>query len=274
MQTFQVRLKENRPFAITVVIAVLFVLAHLIAAAVLCRERLFLDSPYYFFHVLNEESFRIEHQRIILALSQCLLLAGVKLHLSTRSLLVVYSITPVIYSGILIFISLLYFKSEAAAWLIMLSCVCGNYFLYFCPMYEVCYAVITFCFLCLLTQRRFYQTTTQLIIYTIVLMTALLGYPLIALACLGLPVYHYLASEKKIELRIVAVYLFAFLIWFGIKYFFISDYEKGKISVSPAEYPGIIKSMLTWHFFTDAVKSVLSRSVCGSLYFYSAIAEE
>src|ERR1700756_170111 len=113
----------------TSIFAILYIIAHAIAAILLCRERLFLDSSYYFFHVVNEHAFRVEHQRIILALSQSLLLVGVWLHLPLTTLLQIYSITPVLYSALLIYLSLRYFQSETTAWLIMITSVCGTYFL-------------------------------------------------------------------------------------------------------------------------------------------------
>jgi len=247
-------IKKITPFTITAAAAVLFVASHFVAAVLLYKERLFLDSTYYFFHVLNEESFRIEHQRIILALSQCLLLAGVKMHLSTTALLKVYSVTPVIYTAILIFITIVYFKSEAGAWLIILCNTCGVYFLYFSPMYEVCYAVTTLGFLWVLTERRFYQTPVQAFIYLVLLMVALLGYPLIAFGCIFIPAYHYLTGGKKLPFQLVAMYAFAFAVWLAMKFFFISDYEKSKISIAPAEYPGIIKALFSPQFFVSAVK--------------------
>lgn len=213
-----------------------------------------MDAPYYFFHVVNEESFRIEHQRIILVLSQWLLLLGVKLHLSIPTLLALYSLTPVIYSITLTAIALFYFKSETGAIIIMLCNVCGAYFLYYCPMYEVYYAMITFGFICMLTQLEFYKTNKQMLAYLFVLLIALLGYPLIAFACLLLPLYACLIYGRKIPLRLLAVYAISLALWLLTKVLFISDYEKGKISVTPSEYPGILHQLLSFHFLIDATK--------------------
>lgn len=236
----------------TSVFAIIFVIAHAIAAILLCRERLFLDSAYYFFHVVNEQGFRIEHQRIILALSQSLLLAGVWLHLPLRYLLEIYSITPVIYSALLIYISLRYFKSEATAWLIMITNVCGTFFLYFSPMYEVSYAAISLSFLWLLTDRGFYQSPIQILIYVLLLAMILFGYPLMIFGILFMMGYHFL-QHRRIPVQLILIYAVAIVAWFAVKYFLITDYERGKVTISSNEYHGILKSMLSFGFAKRAI---------------------
>jgi hypothetical protein len=236
----------------TSVFAIFFVIAHAIAAVVLCRERLFLDLSYYFFHVVNEQSFRIEHQRIILALSQSLLLTGVWLHLSLTTLLRIYSITPVLYSALLIFVSLRYFRSEATAWLIMITNVCGAMYLYYSPMYEVSYAAISFSFLWLLTEKRFYQSPLQILIYVFLLAMVLFGYPLMIIGILCMLAYHCL-QHWRMPVTLILIYVLAIGAWCAVKYFLISDYEKGKVSVSPNEYHGILKTMLSPHFAKEAL---------------------
>ena len=228
---YKLMFKNLSPYKATCALAVVFVIAHLVAAALLCRERLFLDTAYYFFHVVNEEAFRIEHQRVILAISQLLLWAGVKAHLSLYTLLVLYSITPILFTAVLLFICLYYFKNETGAWLLIFCNVCGTYFLYYSPMYEVCYATVGFAFLWFLTEQKFYQTPLQILLYTLILCICLLGYPLIALGCGALLTYYWVAN-RKIPVRLFIIYAIVFALWLLVKTFLISDYEKSNVTVT------------------------------------------
>ena len=218
-------------FRATCIISALYVIAHLIAAVLLCRERLFLDTAYYFFRVVSGESIHIEHQRIILALSQILLWAGVKLHLSLHMLMVLYSVTPIVYTALLIFISLYFFRSAAAAWMLICCNVCGTYFLYYSPMYEVCYAIVTFGFLWFLTIEGYYKNAVQMIVYMSLLALCLLGYPVIAMGCVALFSYMWV-YEGKIPKRLLICHAIVFAIWILIKTFWISDYEKAHVRVN------------------------------------------
>ena len=224
-------LKNLSPYKATCAFAAVFVVAHLVAAVLLCRERLFLDTAYYFFHVVNEGAFHVEHQRVVLVVSQVLLWAGVKAHLNLYSLLVLYSITPVLFTAVLLFACLYYFKNETGAWLVIFCNVCGTYFLYYSPMYEVCYATIGFAFLWFLTEQKFYQTPLQILLYTLILGTCLLGYPLIAIGCGALLAYYWVA-DRKVPVRLLIIYTMVFVIWLLIKTFLISDYEKSNVTVT------------------------------------------
>lgn len=223
-------LSSINTFRATVAFSILFCITHLIAAVLLCRERLFLDTAYYFFHVVNEEAFHVEHQRIILILSQLLLWAGVKAHLDLHSLLVLYSITPAVLTSVLLFIALYIFRSVAGAWMLIFCNVCGTYFLYFSPMYEVCYAIVGFGMLWFLTEQGFYKTTFQIAVYTFILTFCLLGYPLIAIGSGALLTFYWVFDRKQ-PVRLIIIYTAVFLLWFIIKYFFITDYEKRHVTV-------------------------------------------
>lgn len=225
----------GKSYTATCIFSVLFIIAHLIGAIVLCRERLFLDTAYYFFRVVSSGAFRVEHQRIILVLSQVLLWAGVKLHLSFMHLILIYSITPILYTAILIFIALYFFRSAAAAWMLICCNVCGTYFLYYSPMYEVCYAIVTFGFLWFLTVRGYYHTVFQMLIYVGLLALCLLGYPLIAIGCAALFSYMWI-YEGRLPRRMLIAHVLVFSVWALIKIFWISDYERAHARINAADH--------------------------------------
>ncbi|MBK7945407.1 MAG: hypothetical protein IPJ85_08915 [Flavobacteriales bacterium] len=60
-------------------------------------ERLYADSGYYLARVINEGGFRIEHGRWVLAFSQLLPLAGAKLGLGMKALILVHSLNNVVW---------------------------------------------------------------------------------------------------------------------------------------------------------------------------------
>jgi len=60
-------------------------------------ERLYSDSGYYLARVINEGSFRVEHGRWVLALSQVLPLIGVKLGLPVTALIKLHSLNNVVW---------------------------------------------------------------------------------------------------------------------------------------------------------------------------------
>jgi hypothetical protein len=239
-------------------------IAHLIAAIVLYRERLFLDASYYFFHVVNEESFRIEHQRLILAVSQLPLLLGVKIHLKFHYLLLIYSVTPVAYTSLLLFITLYFFRSLTAAWMVMFCTVCGSYFLYFCPMYEVSYATVIFGFLWFLTDRGYYQGYRQMLIYTLLLALCLFGYPIIAIGCLALLTY-LLVFDKRIDRPLMIIYGLMLLIWFIVKYFFISDYERGNVTLPAGHTREILLAIFSLKYCLGLIRLMFTSYLIPSL---------
>ena len=255
-------IKYLNPYRATCIFAVVFVIANFTAALLLCRERLFLDTAYYFFHVVNEGAFRIEHQRVILAVSQMLLWVGVKAHLSLYVLLVLYSVTPVLFSAILLFISLYYFKNETGAWLVIFCNVCGTYFLYYSPMYEVCYATVGFAFLWFMTEQKYYQSMVQVVIYSVILSTCLLGYPLIALGCIALLSYYWVV-DKKLPRRLILIYVAVFIAWLLVKTFLISEYEKGNVTVTATQdkVKDVILMVFSLGYIWGTVKYLLQHYV-------------
>src|SRR5580765_2948330 len=68
-----------------------------VLAIVYFKERLFVDTTYFAFHLLNDESFRVEHQRFIVLLSEILPLIAIHLSLSMQAVLIVYSVGHVLY---------------------------------------------------------------------------------------------------------------------------------------------------------------------------------
>ncbi|MBX7141829.1 MAG: hypothetical protein K1X63_12190 [Chitinophagales bacterium] len=208
-----------------------WMLLYAAAAFIFSNERIFLDGSYYFFHVVQSENFHIEHQRFILAVSQLLALAGVKLNLSLQTVLLLNSLNPVVYLWILFLLSVYWLKQEGLARALLLSSVCGIYFIYFIPMYEVWYGCVLLIFFAGVLEAKLYDTPLRRTVFALLLITLLFSYPLIFIGVIYFSVSHFL-KERKMSRALMLIYAAAFLVWLFWKYFFISDYETGKI-----EYP-------------------------------------
>jgi len=202
-----------------------------VLAIIFFKERIFLDGSYYFFHVVQHETFHVEHQRFILAISQLLAVIGTKLHLSLNTVMILNSVNPVLYLWIFFLLSIFWLRNEAIAWVLLLSSVCGIYFIWFIPMYEVWYGCVLLIFFAGVLERKYYFRVTHQIIFGILFITLLFSYPLIFIGVIYFSVAHFI-RERKIPISIAAIYLLSFAVWLVWKYFFISDYETGKI-----EYP-------------------------------------
>ncbi len=221
----------SQPLRRVAIIGNIYLFLYFIFALVYYKERIFLDGSYYFFHVVQHETFHIEHQRFILAISQLLTVIGTKLNLSLNTVLILNSVNPVIYLWSLFLLSTLWLRSEGICWALLLSSVCGIYFIYFIPMYEVWYGGVLLIFFAGILEKQFYQSRLQQIIFVLLLITLLFSYPLIFIGVIYFSAAHFL-RVKKISKTVLSIYALVFLGWIFFKYFFISDYESGKI-----EYP-------------------------------------
>src|SRR5688572_4443550 len=112
----------------------------LVASAVFFEERMLADAAFYLSKVINEESFHIEHQRYILALSQLFTLLSVKLHLPLKAVLIVHSIGHVLFFYALFLICRYVLQNRIAGWWILLCQTAGLLHGFFVPMFEVYYA--------------------------------------------------------------------------------------------------------------------------------------
>ena len=104
-------------------------------------ERLYSDSGYYLARVINEGSFRIEHGRWVLALSQVLALIGVKLGLGMKSLIVLHSLNNVAWLGACTLVAKRVLHDDRAVLLLACVHVIGLTHGLFCPIFELYYGV-------------------------------------------------------------------------------------------------------------------------------------
>ena len=219
----------------------IYFVVYTIFACVFYKERIFLDGSYYFFHVVQSENFRVEHQRFILIISQLLAWIGVKLHLPLWSVMMLNSINPVLYLWTLFILCAVVLNDKAAGWSLLLLSVCGIYFIYFCPMYEVWYGGGLLIFFGALLYREFYRTTFQLIALGITSITLLFSYPLMIAGFLFF-IFFSPADKRWLPISAYITFIISVAVWLLWKLLFISDYESGKISYPLSQLGNTLKS--------------------------------
>ena len=116
------------------------ILAYLVLFAVrFADERLFMDSGYYLVRVINEGTLRIEHGRWVLAFAELLPLAGVKLGLSMKTLIMLHSLNNVTWMIGCIVVAWRILGDRQAALTIALLHLLGLAHGLFCPVFELYY---------------------------------------------------------------------------------------------------------------------------------------
>ncbi|MBK8499557.1 MAG: hypothetical protein IPL52_12275 [Flavobacteriales bacterium] len=102
-------------------------------------ERLYSDSGYYLARVINEGTFRIEHGRWVLALSQVLPLVGVKLGLGMKALIVLHSLNNAVWlCACMLFAGRVLRDGDAVIALAAVHLIGLTHGL-FCPIFELYY---------------------------------------------------------------------------------------------------------------------------------------
>lgn len=104
-------------------------------------ERLYSDSGYYLARVINEGTFRIEHGRWVLALSQMLPLLGVKLGLGLRALILLHSLNNVVWLGTCMLFAGRALRNRDAVIALAAVHLIGLTHGLFCPIFELYYGV-------------------------------------------------------------------------------------------------------------------------------------
>jgi hypothetical protein len=201
-----------------------------IFAIVFANERFQADGAYYLFKVVNFESFQVEHQRFILVFSQALPLLGAKLGLSMKIIILLNSLSNVLFFYLIFRYVAYYLRDQTGGVLVILFQVVGVLHIHFTPMYEIWYGTMLLVPLRshLVTMR--YVLWKDLFVIALLMVTILFSHPL-----LFIPVIFILlldAVEKAaLDFRLLAIAVVVFAGWYIVKKLFLSSYEAGKISM-------------------------------------------
>ncbi len=195
-------------------------------ATYLYKARIFADSGYYFLQFVNNQSFWIELQRIVLGISQIIPLIGIWLGLEMKYILLLYSLGNVIFFYILFLFVYYGLRDRRSGLLIILAQTIGIVYSFYTPMFELYYGVsllITFYAIWRLPFR--YRSLYILLILQVLI---LLSHPLAFM----LFIYVLLYDFRKEKHKPFKFYLPVILVFIGVlvfKYFTLSEYESAKL---------------------------------------------
>lgn len=200
-----------------------FVLAFL--AVYFFQERLIADSGYYIFQVINNKSFWIEHQRLVLAFSQWLPLIGVKIGLNLKTILILYSLNHVLFFYLIFLISRYVFKNTYSGLLILLIQTLGIATGFFVPMFELYYcAGFSVLFAAMLHSKK---TWYVVLLMNLILLIIFTGHPMAVIFVLLIISIHAFENRMK-DFKLYLMFFILYAIILIYKKYNISEYELGK----------------------------------------------
>lgn len=228
-------------------------------AVVFANERFQADGAYYLFRVINFESFQIEHQRFVLVFSQALPLLGVKLGLSMKVIIMLNSLSNIIFFYLIFRYVVYYLRDQTAGIAVILFQVLGVLHLNFTPMYEIWYGAM------LLVPIRAhlvcyrYGKMRDILFLVALMITVLFAHPLLFIPLIFVLLLD--AVEKwALDWRVLASAILVFAGWIIVKKMYISPYEAGKVSMldtswnkayldlmSASYYWGLIRFFFTYY---------------------------
>lgn len=210
------------------------------------NERLLADAGYYFFHLLNEEHFWIEHNRYILILGQLLPWLGLKMGLGLPALIAWQAINlPVVFYALFL-VARYGLKEHRAGYLLLLLQVIGIRHAFTVPIFELYYALALFSLLLPLLQAAKAYRLFFLIPLLFLIVTA---HPFAFLLSLVVLV---LESWRGPKQRL------SYYLWLGLplllalvlKFTLASPYETAK---TEAMFQALVGGYYPWTYFGNAL---------------------
>ncbi len=196
-------------------------------ATYLYKARIFADSGFYVAQFINNETFWIECQRIVLGISQIIPLIGVWAGLEIKYILLLYSLSHVLFFYFLFLFVYYGLRDRRSGLLIILFQTVGIMHSFFTPMFELYYGaplLITFYAIWRLPFR--FNVIFILLILEVLI---LLSHPLAFMLFVFLLLYDYskeTAKPFKYYLSVLLVFIGAI----AFKYFIMCDYETDKFA--------------------------------------------
>ena len=191
------------------------------------RERLFADAAHYLIHVVDSRWFRVEHQRLVLALAQLPSLLAVWLDLSMYAVLVVHTLGHVLLAWLLAWRLQHTGDQDLAIGLLMLQFM-GQQWLFFSPQYEIGYGAWMAFPLLAIWRKNPIPTGWSLVLWSVLVLLLLTSHPehvvtYAVVAVLALRGERWTRSVWTLMVIPIAVLFLA-------KVFFLSPYEQGKFA--------------------------------------------
>lgn len=213
----------------------LFFVAMTIFAIFFAFERFQADGAHYLLHVVQSESFRVEHQRYILIFSQALPWTGVQLEAPLSIIVFLNSLNPVVWWLLCFLYASRFLRDRHAAIGILLTHVLGVLHIQFTPMYEIWYGIPLVILLYSHLRKERTSRIIDLLLFGGILVTVLFAHPLLPITVLFVFIYDFI-EKRKLNWRafIPAIVLTAG--WYITKKLLLTDYESGKMSLLGADW--------------------------------------
>lgn len=217
-------------------------------------ERLYADSGYYLFRVINESGFHVEHGRWVLMLGQAIPLLGVKLGLGMGSIIKMHSLSNVVFLALSMAYAIGVLRDRRTALLIAMSQVMGLAHGLFCPVFELYYGVgLVLLFHATLTNDAMngYQ---RMALAALLFIGALSSHPMAWPLLLGSLVLLD-RQQRRPMIRILVLIVIAFAIVRGLT---MSTYEGAQISfVQRLAFPSLVFGLFTPDVLLEQLRRVL-----------------
>jgi hypothetical protein len=223
------------------------------------KERMvFIDNVYYLFKIVNFEKFNLEAGRYGAFLSQIPVLLGVKVKLSLKALMVVYSISFIfLYYGIYILCTRTLKNFAAGLAIVLLFMLCMKKSFYH-PTHELQQAIAYCCLLFAVLQFPFQKNMVLLkyMISAILIVLAYFTYPVSIIILFFILAYFLIDTFKWKEPGIYILILLVIILAVYKKYSTREDTYEGaflsELAVTPLTWSGFFNSYST-QFFLDRI---------------------
>lgn len=203
------------------------VLAYLLAFAWrFADERLYSDSGYYLARIINEGSFRIEHGRWVLAFSQVLPLAGVKLGLGMPPLIALHSLNNVVWLAACVLVAWRVLRDPGAALALVALHLIGLTHGLFCPIFELYYGADLLVLLIAVLRAEHLKPTTRRTAAAILLFIVASSHLFGAVLAVGTLVLLRIWENRKTAVLLLAVLATQSALHAAT----LTDYEKDHLS--------------------------------------------
>ena len=231
----------------------------LVLSVLFYQERTFADTSYFLFKVINEGFFHIQHNRLVLAISQIGAVSSLYLGLSLNKLLIIHSLfNAAFFYGITAWL-LHVIKNKQAAWLFTLLMV-SNHWAYFSPYLEVFYGAgfVVLFFAAFANTAHFNKSY---LIYYPLLWLALMAHPSIFLIVGAHLVFLFIADGKlTTQFKSVGLFVGAAVI---VKVLSFSAYEVGRLKT-------VSETTINWgRAFSDLAQNYSSHYLSVTLLLIS-----
>jgi hypothetical protein len=196
-------------------------------ATIFYKARIYAESGLYFSEIINNKTFFVECQRIVSVISQILPLISIWIGLEFKYVLLIYSLSPVIFFYFLFLFVYYGLRDRRSGLLMILAQTVGIVHSFFIPVFELYYAVpllITFYAIWRLPFR--YNVLFILLLLEILI---LLSHPMAFVLFVYLLLYNFRKENAK-PLKFYLPVILVFLAVLAFRYFVTCDYGSGKLT--------------------------------------------